>query len=149
MLKTTATALCLMLGLAAAQAQDSGPSAAEPPQAAPDQALPPPLACTFDKVFICEAKGCAPSQELGTIDLPARFLVHFGEQIIASASDSDLPHISSIQSVIGDGDSFIIDGNDNMTAWALQLSISKPEATLTTLAGGKALTAFGTCQPAP
>ncbi|WP_018388476.1 hypothetical protein [Ancylobacter sp. FA202] len=153
MLKTAATALCLILGLAAAHAQDSsgassGPSAAVPPAAAADDALPPPIACTFEKVFVCEAAGCNPSQELGTIDLPARFLIHFGEQIIASVSDDDLPHISSIQSVIGDGDTLILDGNDNMAAWAIELSPSKPEATLTTLAGGKVLTAFGTCKPA-
>ncbi|MDQ0346847.1 hypothetical protein [Ancylobacter vacuolatus] len=154
MLKTAATALCLILGLAAAQAQDSsgassaGPSAAVPPPAAADDALPPPIACTFEKVFVCESSGCAPSSELGTIDLPARFLIHFGEQIIASVSDDKLPHISSIQSVIGDGDTLILDGNDNMAAWAIELSPSKPEATLTTLAGGKVLTAFGTCKPA-
>ncbi|SCW73426.1 hypothetical protein [Ancylobacter rudongensis] len=153
MLKTAATALCLILGLAAAQAQDasgatSGPSAAVPPPAPSDDALPAPIACTFEKVFVCEASGCNPSQELGTIDLPARFLIHFGEQIIASVSDDDLPHISSIQSVIGDGDTLILDGNDNMAAWAIELSPSKPEATLTTLAGGKVLTAFGTCKPA-
>ncbi|ADH91049.1 hypothetical protein Snov_3779 [Ancylobacter novellus DSM 506] len=166
MLKTTATALCLMLGLAAAHAQAPAPSTAPAPVAqanpqanpsdamppaapADDDALPPPTACSFDKVYICEAKGCGPSTELGTIDLPARFLIHFGEQIIASTADNDLPHISSIQSVIGDGDSLILDGNDDMSAWAIQLSRTKPEATLTTLAGGKVLTAFGTCQPAP
>ncbi|MCK0206759.1 hypothetical protein MWN33_01800 [Starkeya koreensis] len=154
MLKTTATALCLMLGLAGAQAQDAAapaanPSAAQPEQAGPGDTLPPPLACSFDKVFVCEAKGCAPSAELGTIDLPAKILVHFGEQIIASTADDKLPHISSIQSVIGDGESYVIDGNDNMTAWAIQLSASKPDATLMTVAGGKALSAFGTCTPAP
>lgn len=162
MLKTTATALCLMLGLAAAHAQGASPAPAAPapaqanpsdamPPAAPadDDALPPPTACSFDKVYVCEAKGCGPSTELGTIDLPARFLIHFGEQIIASTADNDLPHISSIQSVIGDGDSLILDGNDDMTAWAIQISRTKPDATLTTLAGGKVLTAFGTCQPAP
>ncbi len=158
MLKTAATALCLVLGLAAAQAQDvqaqdssgasTGPSAAVPPPAPAGDTLPAPVACSFEKVFVCEANGCNPSQELGTIDLPARFLVHFGEQIIASVSDDKLPHISSIQSVIGDGDTLILDGNDNMAAWAIQLSLSKPEATLTTLAGGKVLTAFGTCAPA-
>lgn len=153
MLKTTATALCLMLGLTAAQAQDTAPTnpsdAMPPPATAQDDALPANAACSFDKVYVCEAKGCGPSTELGTIDLPARFLIHFGEQIIASTADDDLPHISSIQSVIGDGDSLILDGNDDMSAWAIQLSRTKPEATLTTLAGGKVLTAFGTCQPAP
>ncbi|QFR33903.1 hypothetical protein [Ancylobacter sp. TS-1] len=153
MLKTTATAFCLMLGLASAQAQDAGPAAANPsaamPEPAPaDETLPPPLACTFDKVFVCEAKGCAPSAELGTIDLPAKILIHFGEQIIASTGDDKLPHISSIQSVIGDGDSYVLDGNDNMTAWAIQVSTSKPDATLMTVAGGKALSAFGSCKPA-
>lgn len=162
MLKTTAAALCLMLGLAAAHAQGASPApaaapalAANPsdamPPAAPadDDALPAPTACSFDKVYVCETKGCGPSTELGSIDLPARFLIHFGEQIIASTADNDLPHISSIQSVIGDGDSLILDGNDDMTAWAIQMSRTKPDATLTTLAGGKVLTAFGTCQPAP
>ncbi|TCK29926.1 hypothetical protein EV667_0010 [Ancylobacter aquaticus] len=153
MLKTAATALCLILGLAAAQAQDSsgaasGPSAAVPPPAPAVDTLPAPITCSFEKVFVCEASGCAPSTELGTIDLPARFLIHFGEQIIASVSDDNVPHISSIQSVIGDGDTLILDGNDNMAAWAIELSPSKPEATLTTLAGGKVLTAFGTCKPA-
>ncbi|GLK73352.1 hypothetical protein KHC23_15000 [Ancylobacter dichloromethanicus] len=150
MLKTTVTALCLLLGLVAAHAQEStGPSAAVAPPAPEGDTLPAPIACSFEKVFVCEASGCAPSQELGTIDLPARFLIHFGEQIIASTSDDDLPHISSIQSVIGDGDTLILDGNDNMSAWAIELSPSKSAATLTTLAGGKVLSAFGTCQPAP
>ncbi|UOK72260.1 hypothetical protein [Ancylobacter polymorphus] len=158
MLKTAATALCLLLGLAAAQAQETqaldssgastGPSAAVPPPAPAGDALPAPVACTFEKVFVCTPAGCNPSPELGTIDLPAHFLIHFGEQIIASVSDDKVPHISSIQSVIGDGDTLILDGNDNMAAWAIQLSLDKPEATLTTLAGGKVLTSFGTCAPA-
>ncbi|MFD2032664.1 hypothetical protein ACFSKM_24940 [Ancylobacter dichloromethanicus] len=94
MLKTTVTALCLLLGLVAAHAQEStGPSAAVAPPAPEGDTLPAPIACSFEKVFVCEASGCAPSQELGTIDLPARFLIHFGEQIIASTSDDDLPHI--------------------------------------------------------
>ncbi|WP_428032148.1 hypothetical protein [Ancylobacter sp.] len=149
MLKTTATALCLLLGLAAAQAQDSsGPSAAVPAPAPEGDTLPAPIACSFDKVFVCEGSGCAPSQELGTIDLPAQFLIHFGEQIIASVSDDNLPHISSIQSVIGNGDTLILDGNDNMAAWAIEVSPTKSTASLSTLAGGKVLSAFGTCKPA-
>lgn len=164
MLKSAATALCLILGLAAAQAQDTvpaqqppaldasgaptGPSDAVPPAAPASDTLPAAVACTFDKVFICAASGCNASPELGTIDLPAHFLIHFGEQIIASVSDDKRPHISSIQSVIGNGETLIIDGNDAMSAWAIELSPTKPEAALTTLAGGKVLTAFGTCQPA-
>lgn len=154
MFKTTATALCLMLGVATAQAQDATPTpAADAAQAAAPgaaEALPPNADCTFDKVFVCDASGgCAPSKELGTIDLPARFLVHYGEQVIASVSDDDLPHISPIQSIIGEGDTIIVDGNDHLSAWAIQLSRSKSEVTLTTLAGGKVLSAFGTCKPAP
>ncbi|WP_371348269.1 hypothetical protein [Ancylobacter sp. IITR112] len=175
MLKSAATALCLILGLAAAQAPGSalaqapaqsqdapvqppqaldssgaptGPSDAVPPAAPAGDTLPDAIACTFDKVFICAAAGCNPSPELGTIDLPAHFLIHFGEQIIASVSDDKRPHISSIQSVIGNGETLMLDGNDDMAAWAIELSPTAPEATLSTLAGGKVLSAFGTCQKA-
>jgi hypothetical protein len=101
-------------------------------------------------VFTCEAeKGCAPAAELGTIDLPARFLVHYGRKIIASVSDSGLPHITEIVSAASAGDNITLQGTDDLVGWVMQLSRSRPQVTLTTVTNDKVLTAFGTCQPAP
>lgn len=153
MIKTAAAAaLCLWSGAAFAQAQTAqapAEAAAAPVEAAiPD--LPPPADCTFTKVYTCEAeKGCAPAAELGTIDLPARFLVHYGRKIIASVSDSGLPHVTEIVSAASAGDNVTLQGTDDQVGWVMQLSRSKPQVTLTTVTNDKVLTAFGTCKPAP
>lgn len=152
MIKTAAAALCLLTSVAIAQAQ----TAATPAPAAPAPAeatlpdLPPAADCTFTKVFACEAaKGCAAAAELGTIDLPARFLVHYGKQIIASVSDTGLPHITEIASAASAGDNVTLQGTDDLVGWVMQLSRTRPQVTLTTVTHDKVLTAFGTCKPAP
>jgi len=162
MLKIVLTAACLMTGVASAYAQSPAPSnaPAAPAQTAPTQgqqppnpldALPAPADCTFDKVYICEPDkdGCAPSKELGTIDLPAKFLVHFERQIIASVSDTGLPHISAIQSASSAGDNITAQGVDGIVGWNLQMSRSEPGASLTIVSHNDVMTAFGTCKPAP
>ena len=154
MIKTAAAALGLLASVAVAEAQAPAAPAAPSPGAAPVEASPPDLPpaadCTFTKVFACEAeKGCAPSAELGTIDLPARFLVHYGKQIIASVSDSGLPHITEIHSAASQGDNVTLQGTEGLLGWVMQLSRTEPEVTLTTVTHDKVLTAFGTCKPAP
>jgi len=146
---SASVAVCLLAGLTVAQAQPA-PAPSAPP--APDaiEQLPPPADCTFTKVFVCEAeKGCSTAPELGTIDLPARFLVHYAKQIIASTNDDGLPYVSSIQALSSSGDNITLQGADGLVGWIMQLSRSEPGATLTTVSHESVLTAFGTCKPAP
>ncbi|MBS9477504.1 hypothetical protein [Ancylobacter radicis] len=147
-------ALWLMAGTGAGLAQTApAPGAAATPEApatpvVPD--LPPPADCTFTKVFVCEAAaGCGPVKELGTIDLPARMLVHYPQRIIASVSDEGLPHISEIVAVSSAGDNITLQGTDGPIGWVMQLSRSQSGVTLTTVSQDKVLTSFGTCKPAP
>ncbi|MDQ0512388.1 hypothetical protein [Ancylobacter amanitiformis] len=154
MIKTAAAALCLVMSFGIAQAQTAtSATAPAPAQPAPETIvadLPSPADCTFTKVFVCDGeKGCAPAKELGTIDLPARFLVHYGKRIIASVSDSGLPHISQIDAAASAGDNITLHGTEDLVGWIMQLSRTRPDVTLTTVSPDRVLTAFGTCTPAP
>lgn len=145
------TALSLLVGAGAALAQSPAPApeapAGAPAEAVPD--LPPPADCTFTKVFVCEAGGCGPAKELGTVDLPARVLVHYPRRIIASVDDSGLPHVSEIVSASSVGDNITLQGMDDLVGWVMQLSRSEPEVSLTIASHEKVMTSFGTCKPAP
>lgn len=151
MLKIASAALFLMMGGASAFAQ--APAApATPPAAAPAAPadvppLPNSIDCTFTKAFMCDkSKGCNESKELGEIDLPAHFLLHFGERIIASVDDNGVPHISTIESVSGAGPALTLQGTDGGVAWVLQLSRADNDVTLTTVSDDTVLTSFGSCK---
>jgi len=155
MLKSASVVLCLLAGLTAAHAQ--APAVTPPPAVAVDphaeEATPPPLpepiGCIFDKVFLCEAdKGCSAAKELGTIDLPAKFMVNFEDKMIASTNDDGLPYMSPIESASSSGDNITLQGSDGLVGWVMQMSRSEPGATLTTVSHEAVITSFGTCKPA-
>lgn len=151
MLKSASVALCLLAGLTAAHAQ--APAVAPPPPADADMPLPAPLpepvACVFDKVFLCEAeKGCSVAKELGEIDLPAKFMVNFADKMIASTNDDGLPYMSPIESASTSGDNITLQGSDGLVGWVMQMSRSEPGVTLTTVSHEAVITSFGTCKPA-
>lgn len=142
----------LALAASAALAQTpTAPAPAAPASVASEPpALPPPLDCTFEKAFVCEAgKGCASVATLGELPLPSRMLVHFGKQILASTSKAGLPHISSIASVASAGDGLVLQGVDGHTGWVMQASRGSPGVTFTVVDHDTVLTAFGACKPAP
>lgn len=150
MLKIATAALFLLAGGASAFAQAPAAPAATPP-APPAAADVPPLPtsvdCTFTKAFLCEKdKGCAESKQLGEIDLPAHFLLHFGERVIASVDDNGVPHLSTIDSVSGAGPALTLQGAEGELAWVLQLSRADNDVTLTTVDDDSVLTSFGTCK---
>lgn len=149
------TAVSLLAGAGAALAQSPAPAAA-PAAAASAEAtdtvvpdLPAPADCTFTKVFICQQSGCGPDKELGTVDLPARVLVHYPKRIIASVSDDGLPHISEIVTASSAGDNITLQGMDGLVGWVMQLSRTDPDVSLTIVSNDKVMTSFGTCKPAP
>ncbi|WAC28401.1 hypothetical protein [Ancylobacter sp. SL191] len=138
-------------GAAFAQAPAAPATSAAPAETTepvvPD--LPPPADCTFTKVYVCDQAGCGPDKELGTVDLPARLLVHYPKRIIASVSDSGLPHISEIITASSAGDNITLQGTDGLVGWVMQLSRSEAGASLTIVSNDKVMTSFGTCKPAP
>ncbi|MCJ8143962.1 hypothetical protein MKI84_13640 [Ancylobacter sp. A5.8] len=150
MLKIATAALFLLAGGASAFAQAPAPEA--PPKEAMKEAEVSPLPistdCTFTKVFVCDKdKGCNPAKELGEIDLPAHFLVHFGERVLVSVDDNGVPHLSTIYSVSGAGPQLTLQGTDGLVGWIMQMSRADNDATLTTVVDDTIVTAFGTCKP--
>lgn len=146
------TALSLLAGGGAALAQSPAPAAEPAASGAPEAAvpdLPPPADCTFTKVFVCDTGGCGPDKELGTVDLPARVLVHYPKRIIASVSDEGLPHISEIVTASSAGDNITLQGMDGLVGWVMQLSRTDADVSLTIVSNEKVMTSFGTCKPAP
>ncbi|HEY9213225.1 MAG TPA: hypothetical protein VIQ29_10275 [Ancylobacter sp.] len=154
MLKSASVVLCLLAGLTAASAQAPAvtPPAADAPLPGQEPApapLPEPVACIFDKVFLCEAeKGCSAAKELGEIDLPAKFMVNFDDKMIASTNDDGLPYMSPIESASTSGDNITLQGSDGLVGWVMQMSRTEPGATLTTVSHEAVITSFGTCKPA-
>lgn len=149
MLKIASTALFLLMGGASAFAQAPAAPATTPaaPPPADVPALPNSMDCTFTKAFMCaKDKGCAESKELGEIDLPAHFLLHFGERVIASVDDNGVPHLSTIESVSASGPALTLQGADGGVAWVLQLSRADNDVTLTTVTDDTILTSFGSCK---
>ena len=154
MLKSASVALCLLAGLTMAHAQaPAAPPKADTPPAEADAApapLPQPVACVFDKVFLCQPDtGCAAAKELGEIDLPAKFMVNFADKMIASTNDDGLPFMSPIESASSSGDNITLQGTDGLVGWVMQMSRSEPGVTLTTVSHEAVITSFGTCKPAP
>lgn len=147
------TALSLLASAGAALAQSAAPAPETAASSAPAEAavpdLPPPADCTFTKVFVCETGGCGPDKELGTVDLPARVLVHYPKRIIASVSDDGLPHVSEIVTASSAGDNITLQGMDGLVGWVMQLSRTDPDVSLTIVSNEKVMTSFGTCKPAP
>jgi hypothetical protein len=150
-----ALAVLALLAPGAAFAQTPAP-VAPAASATPDEAteavvpdLPAPADCTFTKVFVCQTGGCGADKELGTVDLPARVLVHYPKRIIASVSDDGLPHISEIVTASSAGDNITLQGMDGLVGWIMQLSRTDPDVSLTIVSNDKVMTSFGTCKPAP
>jgi hypothetical protein len=106
-------AACLAAPLAA-RAQDA-PAAPEAP--AP---LPVPYDCTLSEAVLCKAgASCTPAKTLGELSLPARVLVHFEHQLIATTGPDGLPHISKISDLARSGDIIVAQGLDSGTGWML------------------------------
>lgn len=141
MLKIATAALFLLAGGASAFAQAPEAPKAELP------ALPVSSDCTFTKASVCDKdKGCNAAKELGEIDLPAHFLVHFGERVLVSVDDNGVPHLSTIYAVSGAGPQLTLQGTDGLVGWIMQISRADNDATLTSVVDDTIITAFGTCK---
>jgi hypothetical protein len=143
-----------LIGFANAQEpapEDQQPAEQEPApqeqQAAGTEPLPHPVDCTFTEARLCKAgSGCSAAEALGEVPLPARFLIHFERQIIASVNADGLPHVSTIGVLARSGDGLILQGVDGATGWTIQGSTSDEMASFTVASDHSVLNAFGTCK---
>ena len=116
-----------------------------PPQTA--EALPTPADCTLTKAQLCKPDGgCAESASLGELALPARFLVHYADRVIASTSADGLPHVSTVDTLSSVGDNLTLQGVDGLTGWIVQTSRADDSVSFTVVSHEVVLTAFGTCK---
>jgi hypothetical protein len=137
----------------AQQSASEGPQPAEQEpalrdqQAAGTEPLPHPIDCTFTEARLCKTgSDCSAAEALGEVPLPARFLIHFEQQIIASVNADGLPHVSTIGVLARSGDSLILQGVDGATGWTIQGSTSDEMASFTVASHDSVLNAFGTCK---
>lgn len=119
---------------------------AEPPPAPPT--MPAPYDCTLTEAVICKAGAtCTPAKTLGELPLPARVLVHFEDQVMATVGPNGLPHISKIADLSSSGDIVVAQGVDGGTGWMLHATSNDDEVTFVAASDDFILNAFGTCKP--
>jgi hypothetical protein len=145
LLKLSIVAGCLAaLSAGQALAQEATPVAPADPNA-----MPPPYDCTLAEAVLCKAGAtCTPAKTLGDLPLPARVLVHFEEQVIATTAPNGLPHISKIADLSRSGDIIVAQGVDGGTGWQLHVTANDDEATFVAASDDFVINAFGTCKPA-
>ncbi len=138
---TMAAAFALALnGMAQAQETPKPPPGPEP--------LPAPYDCTLKEAVLCKAGAtCTPAKTLGELPLPARVLVHFEEQVLATTSAGGLPHISKISDLSRSGDILVAQGVDAGTGWMLHSTANDDEVTFVAASDDFVINAFGTCKP--
>jgi hypothetical protein len=142
------------IGFASAQEsvpEDQPPTEQEPApenrQASESEPVPHPIDCTFTEAQLCKAgSGCSSAGALGEVPLPARFLIHFEQQIIASVNADGLPHVSTIGVLARSGDNLTLQGVDGATGWTIQGSTSDEMVSFTVASHHTVLNAFGTCR---
>ena len=146
LLKLSIMAGCLAaLSVGQALAQEAAPAA----NRLDPNAMPPPYDCTLAEAVLCKAGAtCTPTKTLGDLPLPARVLVHFEEQVIATTAADGLPHISKISDLSRSGDIIVAQGVDGGTGWQLHVTANDDEATFVAASDDFVISAFGTCKPA-
>ena len=129
--------------IAPANAQEASP---QPAEAA--IAIPAPFDCTLTEAVICKAgAACTPSEKVGELPIPARVLVHFEQQVIASVDPDGLPHISRITDFAQSGDILVILGIDGGTGWMMHGTVGDDELTFAAASDDFVVNAFGSCKP--
>lgn len=134
-----------------AQAQEATSESQEATSGNQDAAsvepLPHPADCTFEKAVICEeGSDCKPTDKLGELALPARFLFHFERRIIAATGPDGLPHITRIRALARAEESIVLQGVSGPTSWTIQSSLNDGGTTFVTASDHAVLTAFGHCE---
>lgn len=110
--------------------------------------MPEPYDCTLTEAVICKAGAtCTPAKTLGELALPARVLVHFEDQVMATVGPNGLPHVSKIADLSSSGDIVVAQGVDGGTGWMLHATSNDDEVTFVAASDDFILNAFGTCKP--
>lgn len=125
------------------------PARAQETPAAPETpALPVPYDCTLAEAVLCKAgSSCTPAKTLGELPLPARVLVHFEHQLLATTGPNGLPHVSRISDLARSGDIIVAHGVDSGTGWMLHATGNDDEVTFVAASDDFIINAFGTCKP--
>jgi hypothetical protein len=134
---------CFALGsIVSANAQQTSP---DPDAGIPE--MPPPYDCTLASAVLCKAgSSCTPVDKLGELSLPARVLVHFEKQVIASVNQAGLPHVSTITDFSRSGDILVMLGIDGGTGWMMHATANDDEATFVAASDDFVVNAFGSCK---
>ncbi len=140
MIVVSAAFAASLAGMALAQ---DAPAVPQPPAA-----LPEPYDCTLTEAVLCKAgSSCTPSKTLGELPLPARMLLHFEQQVIATTGPTGLPHVSRISDLSKSGDILVAQGIDGGTGWMVHSTANDDEVTFVAASDDFILNAFGTCKP--
>ncbi len=149
LLKFTFAAVVAAVALSGQAFAQETAAPAEPPPAPPAMpTMPAPYDCTLTEAVLCKAGAtCTPAKTLGELPLPARVLVHFENEIIATVGPNGLPHISKIADLSSSGDIVVAQGVDGGTGWMLHATSNDDEVTFVAASDDFILNAFGTCKP--
>jgi len=136
-----AAAFAVMSGAALAQETPAPAAPAEAPHL-------PPYDCTLTEAVLCKAGAtCTPAKTLGELNLPARVLLHFDQQVLAGVSSDGLPHVSEMSTVARSGDIVVAQGIDSGTGWMVHATSNDDEVTFVAASDDFIVNAFGTCKP--
>ncbi|MBX3581972.1 MAG: hypothetical protein KF810_08760 [Rhizobiaceae bacterium] len=149
LVKFSPAAIAVALVLSGQSLAQEAPATQPPPAAMPaPPTMPAPYDCTLTEAVICKAGAtCTPAKTLGELPLPARVLVHFEDQVLATVGPNGLPHISKIADLSSSGDIVVAQGVDGGTGWMLHATSNDDEVTFVAASDDFILNAFGTCKP--
>ena len=137
--------LLLCLSQPAGAQAPATPAAQQANNAAPS---PPPLFCTLTAANSCTGATCTKSDTFGELKLPTKLLVHFDNQVIASASNEGFPHISHIASFAKTGNDYVLQGVDHASGWMIHLDEGGAKMSFVLTTNAVALVGTGTCKKA-
>lgn len=139
-LSLAAAGFAMLSGVALAQ------EAAAPAVPAEAQHLAP-YDCTLTEAVLCKAgASCTPAKTLGELNLPARVLLHFDQEVLAGVSGDGLPHVSKMSSIVRSGDIVVAQGVDSGTGWMVHATANDDEVTFVAASDDFIINAFGTCK---
>ncbi len=146
-MKRIVAVTCGLLWSAAAAAQST--PLTPTPGPAPDAPgkMPNSADCIIDKVMICKAEsGCAASDSLGEVKLPAKVTVDFKNRVVMTMHPSGFPSASPIGTFATLNNQVFLQGVDKGVGWMLQGSGADRSMTVAIASHHTVLTGFGTCE---
>jgi hypothetical protein len=104
-----------------------------------------PLVCAATEATQCEETETCVQGPAGLFDLPVMFRIDFGSKIAESVREGGERRKSRIDRVESRGNTIILQGADETTAWIATVQTSTGRMTIAAAREGHAFVVFGSC----